>query len=70
MLVDINDKFILHSENGKDYTIKVVNINTYRPPEQKYVVDVWDDQGQYAGDVKFVSDMFFLLNREKLEKVK
>ena len=26
----VGDKFILHSENGKNYTIEIVNVNEYR----------------------------------------
>ena len=69
MDIKVNDVFILHSADGKDYKIKVASVNDYRPPDQRYALDVYNDQGQYAGDVIFMGDDFFLLNQEKLDKI-
>lgn len=41
MGVKVGDRFILHSTNGLDYEIEVVNVNMYRPPDQIYAIDVW-----------------------------
>lgn len=56
---NIGDKYILHSENGHDYSIVVININEFRPPNMTYGLDVYDDNGNYAGDVVFVGAPFF-----------
>lgn len=66
--IKFNDEFILHSKNGMDYKIIVVNINDLREPSMKYGLDVWDGNGVYAGDVLFVGDSFF--HNNDIEKVK
>jgi hypothetical protein len=50
------DKFVLHSSNGMDYKIEVVNVNNFRPQDEKYACDVWDCNGVYAGDLMFFGD--------------
>ena len=69
MNIKEEDKFIFHSSNGMDYAIEVVNINIYREPSMKYGLDVWDQNGTYAGDVTFVGDDFWKKNFNKLDKV-
>lgn len=64
-MAKVGDKYILHSINGMDYSIKVVNVNNYREPSLKYGIDVCDSNGVYAGDVMFVGDDFL----SKCEKV-
>ena len=64
MQVSVGDKYILHSENGMDYNIKIVNINDFRPDDEKYGADVYDGNGNYAGDVMFFGDDFL----QKCEK--
>lgn len=64
-----NDKFILHSSDGTDYRMEVININEYREPSAKYGLDVYNADGVYAGDVMFFGDNFFEKNRDKLERV-
>lgn len=66
-MAKVGDKYILHSSNGMDYTIEVININDYRPSEEKYGVDVYDGNGVYAGDVIFIGDEF--LNRCDVELI-
>ena len=66
-MAKVGDKYILHSSNGMDYTIEVININDYRPSEEKYGVDVYDGNGVYAGDVMFVGDSF--LNQNNVELI-
>ena len=61
----IGDKYILHSSNGMDYDIEVINVNDYREPDMKYGVDIFDENGIYAGDVTFVGEAFL----SKCEKV-
>ena len=67
--MNIGDKYILHSENGMDYIIEIVSINEFREPSMKYGVDVWDGNGNYAGDVTFFGDDFFEKNRDKLKEI-
>lgn len=55
----IRNKYILHSLNGIDYKIIIININDCRPPEMKYGLDVWDNNNVYIGDIIFVGDDFF-----------
>ena len=58
MGVEVGDRFILHSMNGLDYDIEVVNVNMCRPPDQIYAIDMWlNDQAVY-NDVVFVGDEF------------
>lgn len=59
MNINVNDEYVLHSENGMDYTIKVIGVSNYRPPELKYACDVYDGNGNYAGDVMFFGEEFF-----------
>ena len=49
MQTNIGDKYIFHSENGMDYSIRIVNINDFRPDDEKYGADVYDGNGNYAG---------------------
>lgn len=67
--MNVGDKFILHSENGRDYTIEIVNVNEFREPSLRYAADVWDDEGNYLGDVMFFGDEFFEKNKSKIEKI-
>lgn len=57
-MIKVGDKYILHSTNGMDYNIEVVNVNDFREPSLKYGVDVYDSNGTYAGDVMFVGEDF------------
>ena len=58
-MVNVGDKYILHSSNGMDYNIEVVNVNDFREPSMKYGIDMYDGNGTYAGDVLFVGENFF-----------
>lgn len=69
MEIRINDTFLFHSSNGMNYKIRIVNINSYREPSERYACDVWDGNGNYAGDVMFFGDDFFETNKDKIEKV-
>ena len=64
-MAKVGDEYILHSINGMDYRIEVVNMSDYREPDMKYGVDVYDGNGTYAGDVMFVGESFL----NKCEKV-
>ena len=57
-MAKVNDKYIFHAEDGRNFTIEVVNINDFREPSMKYACDVYDDNGEYAGDVMFFGDDF------------
>ena len=66
--VKLNDRFILHSENGHDYNITVVNINEFREPSMKYACDVYCEGNHVGDDFMFVGDEFFEKNQDKLER--
>ena len=57
-MAKVGDKYILHSRNGMDYNIEIINVNEFREPDMKYGADVYDGNGVYAGDVMFFSDSF------------
>ena len=52
----VGDKYILHSANGKNYHIEVVNVSDYREPAMRYAVDVSNEEGVHSDDFMFVSD--------------
>lgn len=58
MGVEVGDKFILHSKNGLDYEIEIVNVNINRPPDQIYAIDMWLNDQEVYDDVVFVGDEF------------
>ncbi len=58
MGVKVGDRFILHSTNGLDYEIEIVNVNMYRPPDQIYAIDMWLNGQEVYDDVIFVGDEF------------
>lgn len=64
-MAKVGDKYILHSSNGMDYNIEIINVNDCREPSMKYGADVYDGNGVYAGDVMFFDDDFL----NKCEKV-
>lgn len=64
-MAKVGDKYILHSSNGMDYKIEIVNVNSFREPSMKYGADIYDGNGVYAGDVTFFGDEFL----SKCEKV-
>ena len=57
-MAKVGDKFILHSSNGMDYSIEVINVSNFREPSMKYGLEVYDGNGVYAGDVMFADDAF------------
>lgn len=64
-MAEVGDKYILHSSNGMDYNIEIINVNNFREPSMKYGADIYDGNGVYAGDVTFFGDEFL----NKCEKV-
>lgn len=62
MDINLDDKFILHKPNRTDLRIKVVNINDFRPPDMKFALEVFDENGNAFDDVCFVGDDFFIDN--------
>ena len=70
MKIRINDAFLFHSSNGMDYKLRIVNINSYREPSEKYACEVCDGNGNYTDDVMFIGDDFFKTNKDKIERVK
>ena len=61
----IGDKYIFHSTNGMDYYVKIINVSEYREPDRKYGLDIYDENGVYAGDIMFFGDYFL----DKCEKI-
>ena len=57
-MVQVGDKYILHSSNGLDYDIEIVNINQFRPLDEIYAIDVYQGGINVYGDVIFVGDAF------------
>ena len=52
------EKFVLHSENGLNYDIEVVNVNPFRPPGSEYAIDVFLNGKSVYDDVTFVGEEF------------
>ena len=66
----VGDCYFLHSEDGNTYIIKIVNINEYRPPDMLYATDVYNSDGKKCwDDFVFLSDYFFELQKDRLEKI-
>lgn len=71
MQVKSGDRFILHSENGKDYEIRVINVNEYREPGMECACDIFLDGLSVNKDVWFCSEEFLLSEKcEKIQEVK
>lgn len=66
--IQVGDVYILHSEDGNDYEIRVLNINECREPNMKYAVDWFLNGVPMNKDVVFNGDEFFIANINKLEK--
>lgn len=64
-MAKVGDRYILHSINGLDYDVEVINVNEFREPSMKYGIDVYDCNCTYLGEVIFVDDSFL----DKCEKV-
>lgn len=62
------DRFILHSSNGKKYKCQIVNINEYREPDMKYLIDSEVDGVEL--EEMFVGERFFTENKDKIEFIK
>ena len=66
MKVSEGDKFELDSINGHHYTIEIVNVNQWRPPQMIYACDIWMDNDPKAsyflenGDYYFCGDEILL----------
>lgn len=58
MGVKVGDRFILHSKNGLNYDIDVVNVNMCRPSNEIYAIDMWLNGQEVYDDVVFVGDEF------------
>ncbi len=66
--IQVGDVYILHSEDGNDYEIRLFNINECREPSMKYAVDWFYNNKPVNKDVIFIGDEFFIKNINKLEK--
>lgn len=53
----VNDQYRLASKNNSVYVAKITNINDFREPGLKYLLDVYRD-GEYQGEM-FCGDSFF-----------
>lgn len=61
------DKYILHSANGKDYNIEIINVSDYRPPEMKYAINITGENDYTSADVLFCDDDFLNSTCEKVQ---
>ena len=50
------DRLILHSIDGNDYEIEIVNVNPYRPPDMIYAIDISINGHPQNDDVIFVPE--------------
>lgn len=66
----VGDHYILHSEDGNDYDIKIINVNEYRPPDMLYATNVYCNGKSCYDDIVFLSDYFFESQKNKLEKMR
>ena len=64
-MVKVGDGYILHSDNGMDYRIVIININHYREPNAIYGAIMCDNNGIYAEDIIFFGNDFI----NKCEKI-
>ena len=56
-MYNVGDMLLLHSVDGNDYEIEIINKNEFRPPSEKYACDV-SLKGQHYSDLYFCSDDF------------
>ena len=56
--IEVGDKFMLHVPNSTPWNIEVININEYRPPDEKYAVDI-STASQPIFETLFCGDDFF-----------
>ena len=70
MNIEVNDKFIFHTIDGRDPEIKIIDVSNYRPLESKYAVYIYDESRSYDENLIFVGDNFFERNAWRLEKIK
>ena len=66
----VGDHYILHSEDGNDYDIEIVNVNEFRPPDMLYATDVCCNGKSCYDDIVFLGDYFFESRKDKLEKMR
>ena len=80
----VGDHYILHSEDGNDYDIKIINIsedgndydikiidvNECRPPDMLYATYVFCNGKNCYEDVVFLGDYFFESRKDRLEKMR
>ena len=50
------DRLILHSKDGNDYEIEIVNVNPYRPSDMEYAVDIYINGHLQNDDFIFVPE--------------
>jgi len=71
--IKVNDKFILHSSDGKNYKMVIYNVNYYRPPSMTYAVLVYDEKGNSVqngcDDFFFIGENFFIKHEGKIERI-
>lgn len=53
----VSDQYRLASKNESVYVTKIININDFREPRLKYLLDVYRN-GEYQGEM-FCGDSFF-----------
>ena len=61
MEVKVGDKYVLHSKNGMNYCISIVNVSEYRCREERYGAYICDENGNCDKDIFFFDDNFLTM---------
>ncbi len=71
--IKIDDEFILHSSDGKNYKIIIYSVNYYRPPDMTYAVLLYDENENMVknglDDFFFIGEDFFINHKEEIERI-
>lgn len=63
-LAKTGDIYALKSSNGHTYTLVVLNVNTYRPPDMIYACDMYYDEDPKSSHLSIVGDYYFCGNEQ------
>ena len=72
-IIKVDDEFILHSSDGKNYKIVIYNVNYFRPPDMTFAVLIYDEDGNRIensyDDFFFIGEDFFIKHKEEIERI-